>query len=132
VLDADFMSIVGVDWLRVLVAEPGAVGRELAGAPGRAAASPLVPSTRGGAPASDAPRRISGSNSSSDEGCESVGNGAESGGAEGDADAEPGASDPRSSSMPCASNSSSASVGPFEPPVMAGVAAGLACDARPV
>jgi hypothetical protein len=83
--------------------------------------APLVPSDRAGAPGSETPNSTSGSSSSAD--AISVGTSAESGRASGipdpDAADGPEASGPKSSNAPCASKSSSESIGLFEDGVVA-------------
>jgi hypothetical protein len=72
---------------------------------------PLVPSTRAGAPASEAPNKTSGSSNSPDPDADdvNVGTSAESGRASGTTGAD-GPSGPKSSSAPCESKSSSDSI----------------------
>jgi hypothetical protein len=83
--------------------------------------APLVPSVRAGAPGSETPNSTSGSSSSAD--AISVGTSAESGCASGITDPDaadgPEASGPKSSNAPCASKSSSESIGLFEDGVVA-------------
>jgi hypothetical protein len=103
----------------------------------RAPTAPLVLSVRAGAFGSETPSSASGSNNSADAN-NSVGISPESAGAPGtyvltggevvELDEAGGASGPMSSSTPCASKSSSESIGPFDGAV--GGDAGVAADAE--